>query len=54
MNGLYSYGEYRTEDILMILLDLQDYGLISLNGNPKNSDASFHEYGIKIHEDLYM
>jgi hypothetical protein len=32
----------------MIMCDLQDYGLISLNANVKNSDAIFHDYGIKI------
>ena len=54
VNGLYSCGEFRIEQVLMIMCDLQDYGLITLSSNVKNSDALFHDYGIKINEELFI
>jgi hypothetical protein len=37
-----------------MLSDLQDAGFISINGNKKVCDVSFHDYGIKIHENLHL
>lgn len=46
-------GIPKTEEILQILCDLHDAGLISL-GCSKTSDVTFQNYGIKIHECLHL
>lgn len=45
---------FRKEDVLILLRDLQDSGFITLTTRPKNPDATFCEYGIKIHERLRL
>lgn len=37
-----------------MLCDLQDAGLITLTSNRKSCDITFHNYGIKIHENLHF
>jgi hypothetical protein len=37
-----------------MLCDLQDTGLITLTANRKICDVTFHDYGIKIHENLRL
>ena len=41
-------------EILLMLCDLQDCGLIELTSNKKLSDVTFYDYGIKIHEQLHF
>lgn len=43
----------KNEDILYMLCDLQDAGLISLT-NRKSCDLTFHNYGIIIKENLHF
>ena len=38
-----------TREIILMLCELQDFGLISLTPNRKNSDLIYEDYGIKVH-----
>lgn len=44
----------RSDEIVLMLCDLKDSGLITLTStNRKNSDFTFHDIGIKLREDLH-
>lgn len=45
---LQSSKKPESRDVLMILCDIQDCGLITLT-NKKSCDVTYYDYGIKIH-----
>ena len=50
---LQSSKKPESRDVLMILCDIQDCGLITLT-NKKSCDVTYYDYGIKIHEGLHL
>lgn len=56
MHRLFIQGNRLPEskEVLLMLCDLQDSGLITLTNCRKNCDVTFYDYGIKVHETLHL
>jgi hypothetical protein len=53
---LYIQGSHfpESKEVLLILCDLQDCGLITLTSKSKNCDMTYYDYGIKVEDSLRM
>lgn len=41
-----------SKEVQLILVQLQDCGLITMANRSKNCDVTYYDYGIKIHDSL--
>jgi hypothetical protein len=53
---LFLHGTHfpQSKEVLLILTELQDSGLITLTSRSKNCDMTYYDYGIKVHESLSL